>query len=81
MALAFISTGISYYLYTYLTAGRFTNMSALMFTTGTLMFFMGLISEQITALLYKTDTISTPLQATPQNPIKTTNQTVTESEG
>ncbi len=80
MALAFISTGISYYLYTYLTAGRFTNMSALMFTTGTLMFFMGLISEQITALLYKTETALTPSSLTPQNAMKTTDQTVMEVE-
>ncbi len=47
--------GVSYYLYTLITYGRFTNMSALMFTTAMLMFFMGLISEQITALMYKTD--------------------------
>ena len=47
--------GFSYYLYTFISAGRFTNMSALMFTTAMLMFFMGLVSEQITALMYKTD--------------------------
>ena len=47
--------GLSYYLYTFISAGRFTNMSALMFTTAMLMFFMGLISEQITALMYKSD--------------------------
>ena len=47
--------GLSYYLYTFITVGRFTNMSALMFTTAMLMFFMGLVSEQITALMYKTD--------------------------
>jgi glycosyltransferase involved in cell wall biosynthesis len=54
--------GLSYYLYTFITDGRFTNMSALMFTTAMLMFFMGLISEQITALMYKTDNpnIATP---------------------
>lgn len=47
--------GMSYYLYTFITDGRFTNMSALMFTTAMLIFFMGLISEQITALMYKSD--------------------------
>ena len=47
--------GLSYYAYTFITDGRFTNMSALMFTTAMLMFFMGLVSEQITALMYKTD--------------------------
>jgi glycosyltransferase involved in cell wall biosynthesis len=50
-AMCFI-TGISYYLYTYLTVGRFTNMSALMFTTAIIIFLMGLISEQITSLIY-----------------------------
>ncbi len=53
--------GLSYYLYTFITAGRFTNMSALMFTTAMLMFFMGLVSEQITALMYKTDGVNTAL--------------------
>ena len=46
-------TGFFYYMYTYLMSGRFTNMSALLFTTSILIFLMGLISEQITALLYQ----------------------------
>ena len=46
-------TGFFYYMYTYLMLGRFTNMSALLFTTSILIFLMGLISEQITALLYQ----------------------------
>lgn len=46
------STGIFYYLYTYMTDGRFTNMSALMFTTSIIIFLMGLVSEQITSLMY-----------------------------
>ncbi len=46
------TTGIFYYLYTYMTAGRFTNMSALLFTTAIIIFLMGLISEQITSLIY-----------------------------
>lgn len=48
----FFTTGISYYLYTYITMGRFTNMSALLFTTAVTIFLMGLISEQITSLIY-----------------------------
>lgn len=44
--------GLSYYAYTYLTDGRFTNMSALMFTTALIVFMVGLVSEQITQLLY-----------------------------
>jgi glycosyltransferase involved in cell wall biosynthesis len=46
-------TGAGYYLFTYLTQGRFTNMSALLFTTAILIFLMGLVSEQITQLMYK----------------------------
>ena len=46
------TTGLGYYLYTYLTAGRFTNMSALLFTTAVTIFLMGLVSEQITSLIY-----------------------------
>jgi glycosyltransferase involved in cell wall biosynthesis len=50
-------TGTFYYLYTYLAYGRFTNMSALLFTTSILIFLLGLVSEQITSLLYsKTET-------------------------
>ncbi|MFV1974876.1 MAG: glycosyltransferase family 2 protein, partial [Candidatus Scalindua sp.] len=45
--------GISYYAYTYLTTGRFTNMTALLFISSIIIFLIGLISEQITMLLYK----------------------------
>ena len=45
--------GVSYYMYTYFTSGRFTNMSALLFTTSILVFLMGLISEQITQMRYE----------------------------
>lgn len=53
VSLVIFSTGLIYYSYTFTTSGRFTNMSALMFTTSMLMFFLGLVSEQITALMYK----------------------------
>lgn len=46
-------TGLCYYGYTYLTDGRFTNMSALMFTTALIIFMVGLVSEQITSLMFK----------------------------
>jgi glycosyltransferase involved in cell wall biosynthesis len=45
--------GLIYYLYTYFTDGRFTNMGALLLSVSVLIFLMGLISEQITALMYK----------------------------
>ena len=44
--------GMSYYAYTFFTVGRFTNMSALMFTTALIIFMVGLVSEQITQLTY-----------------------------
>jgi glycosyltransferase involved in cell wall biosynthesis len=53
ISLAFFTTGLGYYAYTFLTSGRFTNMSALMFTTAVVIFLIGLVSEQITALMYR----------------------------
>jgi len=49
----FFLTGVAYYLYTYLTAGRFTNMSALLFIAAIFTFLIGIVSEQISALHYK----------------------------
>lgn len=46
-----IATG--WYAYTLWDYGRFTNMSALLYTGSIMIFLMGLISEQITALMYK----------------------------
>ncbi|WP_321348570.1 glycosyltransferase family 2 protein [Halopseudomonas oceani] len=42
-----------WYGYTLVMEGRFTNMSALLYTGSVMVFLMGLISEQITALMYK----------------------------
>lgn len=52
ISLTFFTTGLGYYVYTYLTEHRFTNMSGLLFTTSVLIFLIGLVSEQITNLLY-----------------------------
>lgn len=49
----FFLTGSAYYLYTYLSAGRFTNMSALLFISAVFTFLIGIVSEQISALHYK----------------------------
>lgn len=49
---AFFVTGIAYYGYTYITMGRFTNMSLLVISASVIVFLIGLISEQITALTY-----------------------------
>jgi len=48
----FFVTGLGYYMYTYFTAGRFTNMSMLIISAAVIIFLIGLISEQITALTY-----------------------------
>jgi len=45
--------GIGYYFYTFASSGRFTNMSALLLTMSIFVFLIGLISEQITMLLYQ----------------------------
>ena len=50
---AFFLSGFLYYLYTFLTADRFTNMSALLFISAILTFLVGIVSEQISALHYK----------------------------
>lgn len=47
--------GVTYYAYTYLAYGRFTNMSALLLIVSVLIFLIGLVSEQITMLLYRED--------------------------
>lgn len=49
----FFVTGFFYYLYTYLTSDRFTNMSALLFISAVFTFLIGIVSEQISALHYK----------------------------
>ena len=46
-------TGLAYYGYTFFTSGRFTNMSALLFTTSILIFMLGLISEQISQMRFE----------------------------
>ncbi len=53
ISLSFFMTGSLYYLYTLLSSGRFTNMSALLLITAVLVFLIGLISEQISTLNYK----------------------------
>ena len=46
-------TGISYYLYTFITSGRFTNMGALLLLSSLLIFLMGILSELVSSLHYK----------------------------
>lgn len=51
LVLFLMATG--WYTYTLFSIGRFTNMSALLYTGSIMVFLMGLISEQVTALMYK----------------------------
>lgn len=48
----FFLLGLGYYLYTFVEIGRFTNMSALLFISSVTIFLIGLVSEQITTLIY-----------------------------
>jgi glycosyltransferase involved in cell wall biosynthesis len=48
----FFAIGLGYYAYTYFKFGGFTNMSLLVFSAAVIIFLIGLISEQITALTY-----------------------------
>ena len=54
-AVCFFLTGLGYYAYTFVTQGRLTNMSTLLFSAAVIIFLIGLISEQITALTYRRD--------------------------
>jgi glycosyltransferase involved in cell wall biosynthesis len=45
--------GMTNYIFSYFTSGRFTNMSLLLFTTSVIVFLMGLVSEQITQLRFE----------------------------
>lgn len=48
----FFVLGLANYLYTFLSEGRLTNMSALMWSAAVIVFLIGLVSEQITSLMY-----------------------------
>ncbi|MBW2467312.1 MAG: glycosyltransferase family 2 protein [Deltaproteobacteria bacterium] len=52
VSLTFFMTGLLYYLFTYITQHRFTNMSALLLSSSIIIFMMGLVSEQIAQMRY-----------------------------
>lgn len=54
-SVAFFLLGTGYYVHTYVSEHRFTNMSMLLFSAAVIIFLIGLISEQITALTYRRD--------------------------
>lgn len=53
IALLMLGLASAWYGWTWWHQERFTNMSALLYSGGVMVFLMGLISEQITALMYK----------------------------
>lgn len=48
-----LATGLVYYSYTFATTHRFTNMSALLLTTGVTIFLLGLVAEEIAQLRFE----------------------------
>ena len=52
LSLMFFGFAVSYYLFTFLSDARFTNMGVLLFVTSVLIFLVGLVSEQIAMLTY-----------------------------
>jgi len=52
VSFTFFVTGLCYYLYTYVTQHRFTNMSALLISSAIIIFMMGLVSEQVSQMRY-----------------------------
>lgn len=52
-AMTFFLTGVGYYMYTFLARHEFTNMGAVLFLTSVIIFLIGLVSEQVTSLIYK----------------------------
>ena len=52
-SVVFFLLGLGNYVYTYLTMHRLTNMSVLLFSAAVIVFLIGLVSEQITSLMYR----------------------------
>jgi len=53
VSIGMFSLGLTRYLHSYITEGRFTNMSALLFVSSVTIFMMSLISEQITQMRFE----------------------------
>lgn len=56
VSVVFFLLGLANYAWTFLSSGRLTNMSTLMWSASVIVFLIGLVSEQITALTYRRDT-------------------------
>ena len=53
VSVAAFSMGIFHYIYVYATRSQFSNMSELLFLSSLVIFLLGLVSEQVTILLYR----------------------------
>jgi glycosyltransferase involved in cell wall biosynthesis len=53
VAFALFIVGTGWYVYTFMTMSRFTNMSAVLYLSSLLTFLFGIVSEQISALHYR----------------------------
>lgn len=63
VAVLFSLLGIGYWVYTYSTVGRLSIMTVFMLTTSVLVFLIGLVSEQITQLMYRPTNAPEPRRA------------------
>jgi glycosyltransferase involved in cell wall biosynthesis len=64
------AVGVARYIYTFITEGRFTNMSALMFVTSVIIFMMSLISEQICQMRYERRDVPKGVKLDPRNDLE-----------
>jgi len=55
VSMFFFLAGLGYYVYTFMTMHRFTNMSLFLFSTSVIIFMLSLIAEQISQLFIKED--------------------------
>jgi glycosyltransferase involved in cell wall biosynthesis len=55
ISVGFFLLGVGHYAYTFATQHRFTNMSVLLLSAAVIVFLIGLVSEQITNLMYRRD--------------------------
>ena len=53
LAVVMFLLGLGWYAFTYFTGGRFTNMGVLLFTQASVIFGLGLVSEQVAALRFQ----------------------------
>jgi len=72
-ASALFLAGLAYYVYTFASDGRFTNFGVLLLTTSMLVFLIGLVSEQITTLMYQRSDIAgnhSPTETSAAKPVR-----------